>query len=259
MILDEILSHKRREIQKNRLDVPEAILLKEIHALPRTRSLSARIASSEGPRTRVIAEIKKASPSCGVIREDFDPQLLARQYEGAGAAAISVVTESHFFQGGLHVLKAVRAVSTLPLLRKDFVIDPYQILEARYHGADAVLLIARIVPVGLLAELVQFACSLGMEALVEVHNEDELARAQSTGSRLIGVNNRDLSTFKIDVGISERLAQRAAPEVILVSESGINDRQQILRLQAAGIRAFLIGETLMKAPDPGQRLKELLE
>jgi indole-3-glycerol phosphate synthase len=259
MILDEIISHKRKDIQENKLNLPEDVILKEIRSIRPTRSLSARLAAPDGPRIRVIAEIKKASPSRGVIRKDFDPALIASQYENAGASAISVVTELHYFQGGLDVLEKVRSISSLPLLRKDFLIDPYQILEARYYGADAVLLIVRALPDLLLEELLQLTQSLGMEALVEVHDEYELERAQILGARLIGINNRDLSTFQTDIGISERLARKASPHVILVSESGIYERKQILRLQIAGIKAFLIGENLMKAHDPGQRLKEMVE
>lgn len=258
MILDEIISDRRRDVQKSKVELPESVLLNHIPFLPPTRSLSASLTVSEDPKIRVIAEIKKASPSLGVIRLDFDPMLIAQQYEDAGAAAISVVTEPNYFQGSLHVLEKIRSITRLPLLRKDFLIDPYQILEARSYGADAVLLIVRALEDLLMADLLHHTHALGMEALVEVHDEYELGRAIDVGARLIGINNRDLSTFRTDIGTSERLAKKAPPHVILVSESGIRNHEQILRMRAVGIRAFLIGEALVKAPDPGRRLKELL-
>jgi len=206
----------------------------------------------------VIAEIKKASPSLGVIRVDFDPALIAQQYEAAGAAAISVVTEPNYFQGGLSLLGKIRPITSLPLLQKDFLIDPYQIIEARSYGADAVLLIVRALNDSVMTDLSFQTQALGMEALVEVHDEYDLGRAIEMGARLIGINNRDLGTFRTDIGTSVRLAGKVPPDVVVVSESGIHGREQILSLRAVGVRAFLIGEVLMKAPDPGQRLRELL-
>jgi indole-3-glycerol phosphate synthase len=206
----------------------------------------------------VIAEIKKASPSSGVIREDFDPLAIAREYEDSGAAALSVLTEVQHFQGGLEILAQLRWYSKLPLLRKDFIIDPYQVLEARHAGADAVLLIAALLDKDLLKSLRVEAESLGMEALVEVHDEAELKKALDSGATLIGVNNRDLRTFEVSLEVSVALARMLPKEVLAVSESGIRAADDIKRLSDAGYRAFLVGEPLIRAASPGDALSKLL-
>jgi indole-3-glycerol phosphate synthase len=206
---------------------------------------------------RIIAEVKKASPSAGVLREDFDPLAIARTYEDHGAACISVLTDAPFFQGSLANLTAIREVVSVPLLRKDFVIDPYQVLEARAAGADAVLLIAEILDDATLGCLLREARGLGMQALVEIHDADNLTRVIRQGARIVGINNRDLRTFETRLEHSLTLARRVPSHVLVVSESGINTRADIERLQAAGVRAALIGETLMRAPDIGQKLDEL--
>lgn len=261
MILDDITSRTRRELEVRKTSLPEEVLLQGIDRLGPPRSLSARLRAPHprGFPVHIIAEIKKASPSCGCIREDFEPVGIARHYEAYGATAISVVTEEHFFQGGLHILEAVRSEAALPLVRKDFLIDPYQVAESRYYGADAVLLIARTLSDRLMELLLTSTRAYGMEALVEVHDERDLERALAAGATVIGINNRDLATFQTDLATSERLARRAPDHILLVSESGIRTPEDIRRLAASGIRAFLVGETLMRAPHPGERLRELLQ
>jgi indole-3-glycerol phosphate synthase len=206
----------------------------------------------------VIAEIKKASPSAGVIRKDFDAVAIAREYEHSGAAALSVLTEVQHFQGGLEILARLRWDSKLPLLRKDFIIDPYQVLEARHAGADAVLLIAALLETDTLRSLRIESERLGMEALVEVHNETELKKALDSGAALIGVNNRDLRTFEVSLEVSLALAPMLPKEVLAVAESGIRTADDIKRLSEAGYRAFLVGESLMRAASPGEALSRLL-
>jgi len=261
MILDEIISRTRRELEVRKTILREETLLQGLDRLGPPRSLSARL-SAPHPRgfpVHIIAEIKKASPSCGCIREDFDPVGIARRYDTNGASAVSVVTEEHYFQGGLHVLEAVRSATALPLVRKDFLVDPYQVAESRYFGADAVLLIARALSDRLMELLLTSTRACGMEALVEVHDDRDLERALAAGAAIIGINNRDLATFQTDLATSERLARRVPDHVLLVSESGIRTPEDIRRLAASGIRAFLVGETLMRAPHPGEKLRELLQ
>lgn len=204
----------------------------------------------------LIAEVKKASPSLGVICPDFDPVRIAREYENAGASCLSVLTDEPFFQGSLEYLRAIRQAVGLPLLRKDFIIDERQILEAVEWGADAILLIVAILTDDQLTHFHTLADAAGLAVLVEVHDEDELERALKCGARLLGVNNRDLKTFRVDLGVTERLARRvgewtagASPGLLLVAESGIKTRADVLRLKACGARAILVGESLMKSGD----------
>jgi indole-3-glycerol phosphate synthase len=204
-----------------------------------------------------IAEVKRASPSAGLIRPDFDPVAIARTYADHGAACISVLTDEPFFQGHLSYLEQVRAVVARPLLRKDFILDPYQLLEARAAGADAVLLIAEILDDESLSTLFRQARNLGMQCLVELYDAENLPRVLGAGARLVGVNNRDLRTFATRLEHTLELAERMPADCCLVSESGIRTRVDVLRLQAAGVRAVLVGETLMRAPDIGARLDEL--
>lgn len=212
-----------------------------------------------GQRTpAIIAEVKRASPSKGVIRSDFDPVWIAQRYAAAGASALSVLTEEHFFQGHLQYLEAIRAAVSLPLLRKDFTLDPYQVVEARAWGADAVLLIAAILDDARLSELHTAARDLGLDALVEVHSEDELERVRALGASLIGVNNRDLHTFVTRLATAEWLRPLMPPGVTAVAESGIETAADIARLRRAGYQVFLVGESLMRAPDPGVALQTLL-
>jgi indole-3-glycerol phosphate synthase len=221
---------------------------------PRSMSGALRMAG----RTNIIAEIKRRSPSKGVLREDFNPASIASGYEGAGAAAISVLTEEDFFDGSLEHLRAVRERVKVPVLRKDFIFDEAQIHEASAAGADAILLIVAILEDGLLSDLLDLSGELKIEALVEVHNAGEMERAARAGARLIGVNNRDLTTFAVALETSEQLAPLAPPDAVLVSESGINSGNDVSRLARAGYHAFLVGEYFMRAPDPGQALGLLI-
>ncbi len=211
----------------------------------------------------LIAEVKKASPSKGVIRPDFDPVAIAREYESAGATCLSVLTDVKFFQGSLSYLGRIRSAVPQPLLRKDFIIDPRQILEAVEAGADAILLIAAILEDSQLRAYQSLARAAGLAALVEVHDESELDRALECGATLIGVNNRNLKTFSIDLATTERLARRlfassGGPEKLLVAESGIHTREDVVRLCACGARAILVGESLMREKDLGKKVAELL-
>ena len=209
-------------------------------------------------RVNVIAECKRRSPSKGVLMAEYDPAAIAGKYEGGGAAAISVLTEPTFFDGSLEHLRAVRAVVSLPLLRKDFIVDEYQLLEARAAGADAILLIVAALDQAALARLQARAADMGLAALVEVHDENELVRAIDTGARVVGVNNRNLRTLQVDVDASYRLAARIPRDVVAVSESGLQSRDDLERLSAAGYRAFLIGERFMTDPDPVAAIQALI-
>jgi indole-3-glycerol phosphate synthase len=207
----------------------------------------------------VIAECKRRSPSRGVLAQDYDPVAIARQYESGGAAAISVLTEPTFFDGALEHLTAVREAVRIPLLRKDFIVDDYQVVEARAIGADAILLIVAALGQAALTRLQQRAWDFGLAALVEVHDDHELQRAIDSGARLIGVNNRNLRTLSVDVDASYRLAVRLPKDVVGVSESGLQTRTDLKRLSAAGYRAFLIGERFMTDPAPADAIRSLLE
>jgi indole-3-glycerol phosphate synthase len=218
-----------------------------------------RSALSRTDRVNIIAECKRRSPSRGVLRVDYDPVAIARAYEAAGAAAISVLTEPTFFDGSLEHLAAVRSALTTPLLRKDFIVSEYQLLEARAAGADAVLLIVAVLTDDELRRLRRAAGDLGLDTLVEVHDDEELARALDAGAEVIGVNNRNLRTLTVDVEASERLIAGMPADVVAVSESGLKTAADIERLQKLGYRAFLIGERFMTAPDPGALLAGLVE
>jgi indole-3-glycerol phosphate synthase len=257
-VLDEILAEKRRELEAAQARVaPAALAARARAALAPTRGFRrALLARGEGPR--VIAELKRSSPSKGEIRPDFDPVAIARAYQAGGAAALSVLTDERFFGGSLAVLEQVRAASRLPLLRKDFVLDAYQIDEARVAGADAVLLIVAALAPAEVARLREHAVGLGLDVLVEVHDEAELDVAKGAGADLIGINNRDLRTFETDLGVTERLAKRVPEGALVVAESGIHARADLARLERAGAAAFLVGESLMRQPDPGLALRRLL-
>ena len=215
--------------------------------------------SLSGSQRKIIAEVKKASPSKGLIRADFDPLAIARDYAAHGASAISVLTEEHFFQGSLNYLEQIRNVVDVPLLRKDFMLDAYQIVEAKAYGADAVLFIAAMLDAGLMRELRAQATELSLDSLVEVHNEQELAAAVEAGANVIGINNRNLKTFEVSLATTEHLAPLIPPGMPAVCESGIDSLEQIRRVEKLGIHAFLIGESLMRAPEPGNKLTELLK
>jgi indole-3-glycerol phosphate synthase len=254
-ILDRIVESKRREVAEARQRRPLAELERCLPAAPPVRDFRAALEAPGG--VQIIAEVKKASPSAGLLRADFEPVAIARIYERHGAACISVLTDVPFFQGSLEYLAAVRAAVRPPLLRKDFLLDRYQLLEARCAGADAVLLIAEMLDDATMRQLLDGARELGMQALVELHDAANLDRVLASGARLIGVNNRDLRTFVTRLEQTLELAERLPAGCCLVSESGIRTRQDILRLQEAGVRAVLIGETFMRAPDIGAKLDEL--
>ena len=255
MILDDIVRSKREEIVEHRRVRPlQALVDAALYHEPR-RNFAAALAR---PGRAIIAEVKKASPSRGVIRADFDPTAIARAYERNGARAISVLTDAPYFQGSLAYLEAIRHVVGLPLLRKDFVIDAYQIHEARAFGADAILLICAILDDAALADLHATASRVGLDALVEVHSAAELERAARCGASLVGINNRDLRTFVTRIEVAEMLAPLAPPGAIVVAESGLKSTADLERLEASAVRAFLIGETFMAASDPGEALRALL-
>ena len=256
MILDDIVAHKRAELAAQKRTVSLAQLQDSAHfqAVPP----AFLQALQQHPGRAIIAEVKKASPSKGVIRADFDPLRLAHTYAAAGAAAISVLTDQKFFQGHLDYLGLIREHVSLPLLRKDFVFDPYQVYEARSYGASAILLIVAILSDAQLQELAALADSLRLDCLVEVHDEAELERALACQVSLLGINNRDLRTFQTSIETTERLLGHMPPGVTVVSESGLSRAEQLARLEARGVRAFLIGETFMAAPDPGEPLRAML-
>lgn len=254
-VLDEILAHKRVELEQARRRVAPAELARRAAGQPPPRGFRRALL---GPGRRVIAELKRRSPSKGEIRRDFDPVAIARAYEAGGAAALSVLTDERFFGGSLAVLEAVRRATALPLLRKDFVIDPYQLDEARASGADAVLLIVAALAPAALERLRAHALGLGLDVLVEVHDEAELDLAKGVGADLIGINNRDLKSFVTDLGVTERLARRVPQGAVVVAESGISGPADLARLERAGASAFLVGESLMREADPGLALRRLL-
>jgi indole-3-glycerol phosphate synthase len=256
-ILDRIVEHKREELASARSTVPLEELRSRASDAPALRDFAGALRM---PGVALIAEVKKASPSRGVLREDFDHVDLARQYAEAGAAAISVLTDEQYFQGTLTHLADVREAlpDGPPLLRKDFLFDEYQLHEARAHGADAILLIVAILEQDLLIELLGEARNLGLAALVEVHDEAEVDRALEAGAVLIGVNNRDLRTFDVDLATTERLRRLIPPERAVIAESGIFTRDDVHRLEVRGVDAVLIGEALVTAPDPSAKIHELI-
>lgn len=258
--LDRILDHKRAEVEQRRRDLPLEALAERCATAPQPRSFAAAL--RQPGRVTLIAEVKKASPSKGVLIENFDPLALAQVYTDNGAAAISVLTDERFFQGSLTFLAGIRsqqpAANGPPLLRKDFIIDPYQVYEARAYGADALLLIVAALNDAQLGALLALTHELGMQALVEVHNEAELDRALHAGAAIIGVNNRDLHTFVTTLETTERLAARLPePRPVLVSESGIFSAADVARVRACGADAVLVGEALVKAEDTAARVREL--
>lgn len=257
-ILQRIVEVKRQELAAARLRQPEALLRDEMAAqsAPRgfAQALRTKIAAGE---PAVIAEVKKASPSKGVIRADFAPAEIAASYDRHGAACLSVLTDVSFFQGSAQYLQQARAACGLPVLRKDFMIDSYQVLEARAMGADCILLIAACLSDGQMAELEDSAHSLGMDVLVEVHDGEELDRALRLRTPLVGVNNRNLRSFEVTLDTTLGLKPRIPADRLLVTESGIAGRQDVQRLREAGVHAFLVGEAFMRAHDPGQALEDL--
>jgi indole-3-glycerol phosphate synthase len=256
-LLETILAATRRVVEVRQQTEPLAALAERAGAMP-SRAGRFQMALARTDRFNVIAECKRRSPSRGVLRADYDPVAIARDYESAGAAAISVLTEPTFFDGSLEHLIAVRGAVEVPLLRKDFVVSEYQLLEAKAAGADAILLIVAALRPVELKVLHDHARRHGLDALIEVHDETELAIAIDAGARIVGVNNRNLRTLEVDVHASEALIARMPAEILAISESGLKTSEDLLLLRNLGYRAFLIGERLMTAADPGSQLKQLL-
>lgn len=256
-LLEAIVAATRRSVALHQ--ARESLLALEARAMQQpAHGERFRAALATDGRTNVIAECKRRSPSRGVLRVDYDPVAIARSYEAAGAAALSILTEPTFFDGALDHLRLVRAAVQLPLLRKDFIVEEYQVLEARANGADAILLIVAALADVDLRRLHQQAQALGLAVLVEVHDVVELERAVAAGAVIVGVNNRNLRTLEVDTKVSEDIARRLPRGVIAVSESGLRTAEDLTRLRSIGYRAFLIGERFMTAPDPGAALKDLL-
>ena len=256
MILDDIVAHKKEELKEAKKKLPLGELVSaaaEVSPAVDFADLHART-----PGVKIISEIKRASPSRGVIRDDFDHFSIAREYEDSGAFALSVLTDRRFFGGDISYLSDIRTRSALPILRKDFTIDPYQVYEARCHGADLVLLIVAVLDRGRIEEYHSLSRSLGMNCIVEVHGEEELETALLAGSEIIGINNRDLRTFDVSLDTSRRLCGMVPEGKIIISESGISSVRDMEGLMACGIDTFLIGETFMKAESPGEALRGFL-
>jgi indole-3-glycerol phosphate synthase len=256
MILTKIVEQTKSTLASRKRLVSMHVLIEQAEDQVPARDFSAALRRPD--TVNIIAEAKKASPSKGIIRADFDPVSIARCYEQNGAGAISVLTEEHFFQGHLDYLKNIRSAVSIPLLRKDFIIDPYQIYEARAAGADALLLIAAVLEQHELDALYQLTRDLGMHALIEVHTKEELKNAIRVKPAIIGINNRDLNTFITDIQTSVQMRPLIPENIITVSESGINTPDDICCLRSSGIDAFLIGESLMREHDPAQKLIQLL-
>jgi indole-3-glycerol phosphate synthase len=256
MILDRIIQNKKNELEKAKQDYPLELISSQIEEAQPPKDFFKALESNG--RVKIIAEIKCASPSKGIFRKDFNPTDIAREYSEGGASAISILTDRQFFKGDLIHLRNVRKAVETPLLRKDFIIDPYQIYEARLYGADAVLLIASVLDIDKLAVLLDLTHSLSMNAIVEVHDEGDLEKALLVESRIIGINNRDLRTFHVSLEASMRLSRLVSGEKIVVAESGIHSSEDIKMLKEEGIYVFLIGETFMKAESPGKELAKLL-
>jgi indole-3-glycerol phosphate synthase len=255
-ILDKIVATKRQEIDQARAQRPLAEIRAALKDAPPVRSFFEALAKP-GP-IRLIAEVKKASPSKGIIRADFQPVEIAKIYEANGASCLSVLTDEHYFQGSLDYLRAIRQQVALPVLRKDFILDSYQLVEARAAGADAVLLIAECLDDCHLRSLHNEALELGMTPLVEFYEPANLPRVLEAGATLIGVNNRDLRSFQVDLEHTIRMREQIPSECLLVAESGIHSRQDVERLEAAQIDAMLVGERLMASPDIGLAVRQLL-
>jgi len=255
-ILDKIVATTRQTILSDKASVPPQRLAKVIADAPPTHDFYAALA--EGEKVRLIAEVKKASPSAGLIRSDFDPVAIAKAYESSGAACISVLTDEPFFQGRLEYLRAIRQSVDLPLLRKDFIVDSYQLLQARAAGADCVLLIAECLSAEELKRLHDEACELGLQTLIELYDVENLDAVLATGTRLVGVNNRDLRTFKVDLQHTLRLRQQIPQDRLVVGESGIATADDVRLLGAGGVKAILVGESLMRQSDIGAAVRSLI-
>ena len=263
--LDRILADKRQEVERCKAAVPLEEMRWRIVGLPKCRNFYSAMTQRNRRGLNIIAEVKKASPSAGVIREDFDPVAIARIYERCGADAISVLTDEKYFQGRLEYLEQVKEAVSLPILRKDFIIDPWQVYESRAAGADAILLIAEALQPGDLIDLMIAAAELGLAVLLEVHEADTLLAVRSLigfprkGCSILGINNRDLATMTVDIRTTARLSSLLDDDCELVSESGIKTRDDVRKLKAIGIRAVLVGQTLCEHPNIEEKFRELFD
>lgn len=259
MILDEIVKKTREDLKARKAALPEEMIGRAMSMNPFfPRDVKTALKATPENPYKIIAEVKKASPSKGVIREDFDPVTIAQAYEAGGAAAFSVLTEPHWFQGNIEYLSQVRRHCRLPILRKDFIVDRYQLLEALFYGADFVLLIARSLGTKELKNLLEQARSLGMEALVEIHDRADLTKAVMAGADIIGINHRNLETFEMDMSLSEKLIPLIPQGKIIVAESGLHSHDQLAALSKIGVDAFLIGEHFMRQDDVAQAVRNIL-
>jgi len=256
MILDDIVEYKKGELKRSMDLLPLAELQNRLKDIEPPIDFYTR--ANADSSLKVISEIKKASPSKGVICENFDPLNIAKSYEANGASAISILTDEKFFQGSLQYLSQIRKAVSIPLLRKDFTIDPYQIYEARAHGADIVLLIAAILDKERIKQYLQIVDSLNMNAIVEIHNREELDKVIDTGCSIIGINNRNLKTFEVDLSTTVELIKYIPEDILVISESGISNPGDISMLREIGVNTFLIGESFMKSDDPGAKLNEYI-
>lgn len=257
-ILDKILKHKEQEIAEKQQRVPLATMQEWVTEADAKRPFEAMLRGAiAADKPGVIAEIKRASPSKGILREDFDPTAIAKSYQYGGATCLSVLTDSEFFKGGGPILEFARRSCGLPALRKDFIIDPYQVYETRVLSADCMLLIVAALTDEQLENLYQLGKELNLDILVEVHNEEELERALKLSPTMLGVNNRNLHTFEVDLDITLRLKESVPTDCVLVTESGIHTQEDVQKMRDNGIDLFLVGEAFMRAPEPGQKLKEL--
>ena len=258
MILDDIIKKTKEDLEKRKKEFSFDWLGRSLAYNPfPPRDIKPFLTSSADDPFRIIAEVKKASPSKGIIREDFDPLMIAKEYEVGGANAISVLTEPHFFQGDIEYLTMLRRYVSTPLLRKDFIVDEYQILEAVVYGADFILLIAKALTKKELKNLLEYAWRLGLNALVEIHDKEDLTKAIFAGADIIGINHRNLETFKMDMKLSEKLMPLIPNGKIIVAESGLHDKDTLVELNKIGVDAFLIGEHFMRQDDISGSLKEL--
>lgn len=258
MILDKIIKQTKEDLEKRKVDFPTEWLGRSLAYNPYApRDVKSVLTSTEDNKYRIIAEVKKASPSKGVIREDFDPVLIAKEYEAGFADALSVLTEPHFFQGNLEYLPQIRRYVPMPLLRKDFIVDEYQLIEALVYGADFVLLIAKALTGSELKKLYEYALNLGLDVLVEVHDTDDLKKALFAGASIIGINHRNLETFEMDMSLSEKLIPMIPNGKIIVAESGIDNFETVKNLSSIGVDAFLVGEHFMRQKDIGAEVRKL--
>ena len=255
MILDEIVAAKKNELEKQKQKVSLSALSSKIPDLPFTRNFKKALI---GQGIALIAEIKKASPSVGIIQKKFDPLEIAKIYEKNKVNAISVLTEEKYFLGKMDLLSRIKKITKIPILQKDFILEEYQICEARVYGADAILLIAAVLSEKKIKNFLFLAHQLGMNAILEIHNQEELKKALSTEAKLIGINNRDLRTFKVDLKTTIRLRKKIPSDRIVISESGIKNPEDIQLLKRYGIDAILVGETLLRSRDVGKKIKELM-